>query len=109
MLNDSDWQNSNMEAKIINLDRTDDPKTINEIVSKVVKMMNVNQIYLTIGEKQHAFTYRFIIITEDMAKIFREQVRDELNELFKPTHSFMPVSLPSITFVMKRISVTLSF
>lgn len=72
-----------MEAKTINLSRVKDPETIKKIVSRVVKMVNVNQIYLTIGEKEHAFKYRFTIITEDMAKRFKERVGEFLNEFFK--------------------------
>lgn len=77
-----------MEAKIINLERTDDPNTIKKIVLEVVKIMNVNQIYLTIGKKEHAFKYHMVIITEDMARIFKEQVGDRLNRLLKAHPQF---------------------
>lgn len=77
-----------MEAKINLPDQVKDPETIKELVSELVKMVNVNQIYMSPGEKEHAFTYRFTIIVEDMAKRFKERVREILNDLFEKHPAF---------------------
>ncbi|WP_117885824.1 HEPN domain-containing protein, partial [Aureibaculum luteum] len=44
-----------------------------------VKGVNVNQIYLTLGEKNTPFKYRFTIIIEDMAKRFKESTKAVLD------------------------------
>ncbi len=77
-----------MEAKINLSDQVKDPEIIKELVSKLVTMVNVNQIYMSPGEKEHAFSYRFTIIVEDMAKRFKERVREVLNDLFEKHPSF---------------------
>lgn len=72
-----------MEANIINLEHIKDRETITKLVSKIVKQVNVNRVYLIIGDNESHSQYSFIIIIEDMAKRFKWRVKEILNESLK--------------------------
>ncbi len=69
-----------MEANIKNLENNKDEETIAKWVSEITKQVNVNQIYLIIGDEESNCHYRFIIVIEDMAKRFKQRVKEILEE-----------------------------
>ncbi|WP_375587220.1 HEPN domain-containing protein [Flagellimonas aurea] len=71
-----------MEQRTFNLEGTDNPDEIREIVSKVVEKVDTNHIYLNIGGKQQPYKYWFIIVTGDYANRFREEKEQFLKVLF---------------------------
>jgi len=71
-----------MEQRTFNLEGTDNPNEIREIVSKVVEKVDTNHIYLNIGGKQQPYKYWFIIVTGDYANRFREEKEQFLKVFF---------------------------
>ncbi|WP_421824700.1 HEPN domain-containing protein [Flagellimonas oceanensis] len=71
-----------MEQRTFNLEGTDNPDEIREIVSKVVEKVDTNHIYLNIGGKQQSYKYWFIIVTGDYANRFREEKEQFLKVFF---------------------------
>lgn len=71
-----------MEQRTFNLEGTDNPDEIREIVSKVVEKVDINHIYLNIGGKQQPYKYWFIIVTGDYANRFREEKEQFLKVFF---------------------------
>jgi len=71
-----------MEQRTFNLEGTDNPDEIREIVSKVVEKVDTNHIYLTIGGKEQPYKYWFIIVTGDYANRFREEKEQFLKVFF---------------------------
>ena len=71
-----------MGQRTFNLEGTDNPDKIREIVSKVVEKVDTNHIYLTIGGKQQPYKYWFTIVTEDYANRFREEKEQFLKVFF---------------------------
>lgn len=69
-----------MEANIINLEKNEDRETIKKLVSELTKQININQIYLINGDEESRHPYRLIIIIEDMAKRFKQRVKEILEE-----------------------------
>lgn len=71
-----------MKQRTFNLEGTDDPDEIRDIVSKVVEKVDTNHIYLTIGGKQQPYKYWFTIVTGDYANRFREEKEQFLKVFF---------------------------
>lgn len=71
-----------MEQRTFNLEGTDNPDEIREIVSKLVEKVDTNHIYLNIGGKQQPYKYWFIIVTGDYANRFREEKEQFLKVFF---------------------------
>lgn len=72
-----------MEANIINLERYQDKETLTTLVLKFTKQININHIYLIATAEDSKCHYRFIIIIEDMAKRFKQRVKEILAELLE--------------------------
>tara|TARA_R110002050_G_scaffold171113_2_gene303106 strand:- start:10246 stop:11313 length:1068 start_codon:yes stop_codon:yes gene_type:complete len=77
-----------MEAKIINLDRTDTPKGLNEIITKIVEVIEVERIYLSKGASHHSFIYRVNIILKLSQKDNIGDIRPVVNLIFKQHPDF---------------------
>lgn len=71
-----------MEQRTFNLEGTDNPEEIREIVSKVVEKVDTNHIYLIIGREEQPYKYWFIIVTGDYANRFREEKEQFLKVFF---------------------------
>ncbi len=69
-----------MEANIINLENNNDDETIKKLVLHITRQININQIYLINGDEESSHPYRLIIIIEDMAKRFKQRVKEILEE-----------------------------
>jgi hypothetical protein len=72
-----------MEGKIIHLNTEKIPKALEGTIKRVIKLININQMYLSLGSKEHSFTYRFTIIIEDTAKRFKDRIQSILDETFQ--------------------------
>lgn len=72
-----------MEANIINLEHNKDQQTIIKWVLHIVKQLNVNHIYFITGNTKSKVPYRFILIIEDMAKRFKQRVKEILEEILE--------------------------
>ncbi len=70
-----------MEANIINLERYQDKEALTTLVLKITKQINVNHIYLIATAEPSSCDYRLIIVIEDMAKRFKQRVKEILAEL----------------------------
>lgn len=91
-----------MEANIINLEDLKDKETIETLVLKITRQINVNHIYLIANEKAPVCDYRFIIIIEDMAKRFKQRIKEILSELLETfpnciTHFYTPHEIKNTT------------
>jgi len=71
-----------MDQRTFNLEGTDSPDEIREIVSRVVEKVDTNHIYLTIGGELQPYKYWFTIVTGDYANRFREEKEQFLKVFF---------------------------
>lgn len=97
-----------MEQRTFNLERTDNPDEIREIVSKVVEKVDTNHIYLTIGEEQEPYKYWFIIVTGDYANRFREE-KEQFLKVFFGMYSDFVVSYFTPTQIGEQESAGTTF
>lgn len=73
-----------MEQQIFNLERTDRPEELRDIVSKLVGMAAIGHIYLTLGGEQHPYRYRLIIVLEGLGPdIDKEQITRNIQACFE--------------------------
>ncbi|MCM4165979.1 MULTISPECIES: hypothetical protein [unclassified Arenibacter] len=59
------------------------PFGISGIITKIVKEIEVDRIYLNRGTDRHAFTYRLNIVTKLIQKDFSEQIRPVINSILE--------------------------
>lgn len=59
------------------------PKEFNEIIIKIVEVIEVEYIYLNKGTDRHAFTYRLNIVTKPAQNDISEQIRPLINSILE--------------------------
>tara|TARA_R110002033_G_scaffold112580_2_gene157931 strand:- start:2782 stop:3861 length:1080 start_codon:yes stop_codon:yes gene_type:complete len=66
----------------------DNPKQLNEIIAKIVDVIDVECIYLSKGASHHAFKYRLTIITGRSQKDGAEHIMPVINDVFLDYEDF---------------------
>lgn len=97
-----------MEEKTNKKGELNGSKTIKEIVLRVIEQENVNQIYVQEGEKDQGFTYRFIIILENMAKRFKDRLKAFQKELIE-SYPKMHIQFKTLHNIITETSVGNTF
>ncbi len=64
------------------------PKQLNEIIAKIVEVVDVERIYLNEGTSQHSFKYRLNIITKLSQKEGTEHIMPVMNSIFLGLEDF---------------------
>lgn len=77
-----------METKGTEHKTEDTPQDLNEIISKIVEVIEIERIYLSKGTSQQAFVYRLNIIAKFSRQDISEQIRPVINTVFKQHPDF---------------------
>lgn len=90
-----------MENQIINLQKFNDQETLKELITNIVKVVNVNHIYLMVYNEEETCEYRFILVIEEMAKRFKERARTTMENYFD-VHDGYSFSLFTINVISEE-------
>ncbi|MBN4082909.1 hypothetical protein JYT50_00825, partial [bacterium AH-315-A23] len=84
-----------MKQNFINTDKINNSKTLKQITSRILKIVDVERIYLNKGAREHAFEYRLNIITSQLSKDIASQIYPVIEMIFEeyPNYAYRFFSL----------------